>query len=57
MRELAAEEVDQISGGWAPQFGVLAVTYQQSYEAAQFFGADQLGNYIGNAVYDFMHGS
>lgn len=58
MRELTEKEIESISGaGYLPQFGAAAVTYKTSYETATFFGADILGNTIGNALYDAVHGS
>lgn len=58
MRELTDREIDMVSGaGYLPQAGAIAVTYKTAYETATWYGADQLGSAIGNALYDFTHGS
>lgn len=58
MRELTAHELEMASGaGYLPQVGAAAVTYKTAYETATWYGADELGSAIGNALYDFVHGS
>ncbi|MEX1198906.1 MAG: hypothetical protein WEB57_13740 [Pseudohongiellaceae bacterium] len=58
MRELTDGEVERVSGAnYLPQAGAVAVTYKTAYETATWFGADQLGSAIGNALYDFTNGS
>lgn len=58
MRELTAQELEAVSGaGYLPHIGAAAVTYRTAYETATWYGADQLGSAIGNALYDFVNGS
>ncbi|MGM0632500.1 MAG: hypothetical protein ACQETO_04920 [Pseudomonadota bacterium] len=64
MRELSEKEIQQVSGGdvlpspvthYAPRAGKLGMVYVAAYETATWFGADRLGQAIGNTVYDLVH--
>lgn len=60
MQELNANEVEQVGGGvaWVPALyivGAAAVTYKTAYETATFFGAGEVGSWVGGKLYDLMH--
>lgn len=55
---LKDDEMDAVAGGFIQLLGVVAsvgITYKQAYETANFYGATQLGNWIGIEVYDMLN--
>lgn len=58
MRLLGEQEMDEVAGGFIQLLGIIAsasLTYKQSYETANFYGANDLGTWLGGEVYDFMY--
>lgn len=55
---LEDDMLDHVAGGWVQALGLIAtigVTYKQSYETANFYGANTLGNWLGSEVYDLFN--
>lgn len=52
------EALDQVAGGWIQALGIIAAvggTYKQSYETANFYGANALGTWLGGEIYDLFN--
>lgn len=54
---LSLAECDDIAGGMNFRFlgvvGQAAMVYKTAYDTATWFGADDLGSYLGSSLYDF----
>lgn len=55
MIELNDTEMNAVSGGYWLAAGAVFTTFKTAYETATWYGADDLGRYIGSEVYDYLN--
>jgi len=55
MIELSDAQMSEVSGGFWLAAGAVLTTFKTAYETATWYGADDLGSYLGAQAFDYLN--
>jgi hypothetical protein len=53
--ELSETEMEAVTGGYWMVIGAVATTFKTAYETATWYGAGDLGAYLGSEAFDYLN--